>query len=110
MKKKNSKNQSGTNWERLATVTDNEIDLSDSPELGEDFFKNAVLRLPKAKKSVSLRLDPDVLDWFKGRGLGYQTRINAVLRMYVDSMTGTSGRNLRKRRTPSRKRRSASPA
>ena len=83
MKVKNLKKSSKTNWEQLATMPDDAIDFSDSPELDTDFFKNATLVLPKPKKAVSLRLDSDVLDWFKHRGSGYQTRINAVLRMYV---------------------------
>jgi uncharacterized protein (DUF4415 family) len=43
--------------------------------------------LPQAprKAAISLRLDADVLDWFKGQGPGYQTRINAVLRAYKDA-------------------------
>ncbi len=44
-------------------------------------------QLPSAtrKEAISLRLDADVLDWFKARGPGYQTRINAVLRAYKDA-------------------------
>ena len=40
---------------------------------------------PATKKMISLRLDPDVLDWFKAQGKGYQTRINNVLRSYVEA-------------------------
>ena len=83
MKVKNLKNRSNTNWERLSTMTDKEIDLSDSPELDDSFFENATLLMPEPKKSVSLRIDKDVLDWYKHQGPGYQTRINAVLRMYM---------------------------
>lgn len=69
-------------------MSDAEIDVSDIPELTEDFFKSAVVRLPENKKSVTLRLDPDVVDWFRSQGRGYQTRINAVLRMYMEAKTG----------------------
>jgi uncharacterized protein (DUF4415 family) len=41
--------------------------------------------MPKAKSLISIRLDADVLDWFKSNGVGYQTRMNAVLRMYMDT-------------------------
>jgi uncharacterized protein (DUF4415 family) len=64
-------------------MTDDEIDFSDIPELDEEFFRNAEIRLPRKKHQVSMRLDAEVLDWFKRQGQGYQTRINAVLRAYV---------------------------
>jgi uncharacterized protein (DUF4415 family) len=54
-----------------------------APELGEEWFAKAVLVYPDRKTLVSLRLDPEVLVWFKRQGKGYQTRINAVLRAYV---------------------------
>jgi len=43
------------------------------------------IRMPKPKELVSIRTDPDVLDWFRGQGKRYQTRINAVLRSYVEA-------------------------
>ena len=66
-------------------MKDRDIDFSDIPPLDNAFFANAVLRLPRRKKSLSIRLDPDVLEWFKHQGKGYQTRINAVLRMYMEA-------------------------
>ena len=87
MRGKNTKKESNTNWERLEEMSDNDIDFSDIPELNESFFKTATLRLPENKKSVSLRLDTDVLNWFKSQGHGYQTKINAVLRMYMRAKT-----------------------
>ncbi|MFC1451838.1 BrnA antitoxin family protein [Verrucomicrobiota bacterium] len=66
-------------------MPDSEIDVSEIPKLDKAFFKHAKLRMPKRKQSVSLRLDPDVLDWFKHEGRGYQTRINAILRAYVEA-------------------------
>jgi uncharacterized protein (DUF4415 family) len=96
MKVKDLKKQSGADWEHLSTMTDKEIDFSDNPELTEDFFAHATLRMPVAKKAVSLRIDPDVLEWYKTNGPGYQTRINAVLRMYMQAKSGLN------RRTPTR--------
>ncbi len=75
--------KSSTDWKRLESMTDDEIDFSDIPELDEEFFRNAEIRLPRKKHHVSMRLDAEVLDWFKRQGQGYQTRINAVLRAYV---------------------------
>ena len=59
------------------------IDYSDIPELDEAFFRNAKLVEPSAKEQVTLRIDADVLEWFKARGKGYQTRMNAVLKAFV---------------------------
>jgi len=71
--------------EKLETIPDSEIDTSDIPELDENFFKNAKLIMPEPKKAVSLRLDREVLDWFKKRGKGYQSRMNAVLKAYMEA-------------------------
>ena len=43
------------------------------------------LKMQPAKASISLRVDQDVLEWFKAQGAGYQTRINAVLKAYRDA-------------------------
>jgi uncharacterized protein (DUF4415 family) len=83
MKETNTTKESRTDWQKLATVPDDKIDTSDIPELDEDFFREAKLRMPKSKQLISLRVDSDVLDWFKRQGKGYQTKINAVLRAYV---------------------------
>ena len=72
----------------LAERPDSEIDYSDIPELTDEFFKNAkqgaMYRL--TKRQTTLRLDADILDWFKRHakdGKGYQTDINKALRAYV---------------------------
>jgi uncharacterized protein (DUF4415 family) len=73
--------------EELKLIDDSEIDLSEIPELDENFWKEAKVIRPTPKKSISLRLDQDVLDWFKGQGKGYQSLINSVLRSYVEHQT-----------------------
>ncbi|WP_422450368.1 MULTISPECIES: BrnA antitoxin family protein [unclassified Endozoicomonas] len=78
------KKTSGTDWERLNTMSDEDIDSSDIPELDDEFFQQAELHLP-VKKPVTIRLDADVLEWFKGQGQGYQTRINNLLRKYMET-------------------------
>jgi uncharacterized protein (DUF4415 family) len=75
--------------DRLRKEPDETIDYSDIPPLGEDFFRTAEWLMPAGKSEVSLRLDKDVLDFFRRTGKGYQSRINAVLRAY---MIGASGR------------------
>jgi uncharacterized protein (DUF4415 family) len=54
-------------------------------ELDEDFWRNARVVMPPGKKSVHLRVDADVLAWFRARGRGYLTRMNAVLRSYMEA-------------------------
>ena len=53
--------------------------------LGADFWKSARVVMPSGKTSVHLRLDRDVVEWFRTRGKGHLTRMNAVLRAYVDA-------------------------
>ncbi len=77
---------SNTDWKRLAEMDDKDIDTSDIPELDDAFFQNAELKVP-SKQPVTLRLDSDVLVWFKSQGQGYQTRINKLLRSYMESQT-----------------------
>ncbi len=78
-----------TDWQRVDRLTDEEItaavasDPDAAPIADEAWFASAELVLPEPKRPVTLRLDRDVLDWFKAQGPGYQTRINAVLRAYM---------------------------
>lgn len=85
MNSASTKKKSRTNWARLKAMKDAEIDFSDIPPMDRHAFARAAVRLPKPKSLVSLRLDPDVLDWFRKHGKGYQTRINGVLRLYVEA-------------------------
>ncbi|MFM9978354.1 MAG: BrnA antitoxin family protein [Sphingomonadaceae bacterium] len=84
--------QSQTDWARLAALTEADLDaaIRDDPDEGsahlELDWSQAVVGLPQPKAMVNMRLDRDVLDWFRGEGRGYQTRINAVLRSYVEAM------------------------
>lgn len=84
MKGSDMKKRSKTDWAKLRAMKDEDIDTSDIPELTDDFFKKAVL-WPGTKRQITLRLDPDVIDFFKRQGRGYQTSINAVLRKYVEA-------------------------
>ena len=69
--------------EKIEKIQDNEIDYSDISELDDSFWDNANIVYPENKKPVTLRLDTDVLEWFRSTGKGYQTRINAILKSYV---------------------------
>ncbi len=70
---------------KIDALKDAQINYSDIPEVEEDFFKNTpIVLFPRyTKNSVTLRIDHDVLEWFKEKGRGYQTRMNAVLKAYV---------------------------
>ena len=77
------KKKSCSDIERLRKMTDEEIDYSDCPAMDEEFFKHAKIVLPEKKETVTIRLDKEVLEWFRAQGKGYQTRINALLRSYM---------------------------
>ena len=81
--------ESLTDWERLDALEDEDIDLSDVPEITPEMFARAVVRrglkpAPK-KQRVTIRLDDDVLEWFRAQGEGYQIRINSLLRAYMEA-------------------------
>ena len=69
-------------------MTEEEIDAAarsdpDAQPTTEEDWAEAVVILPGPKQLVCLRIDRDILDWFRGQGRGYQTRMNAVLRAYM---------------------------
>lgn len=67
----------------IGEVKDEDIDFSDIPELGDEFWKNAKVVEPDRTEQVTLRIKRSVLDFFRASGKGYQTRINRVLETYV---------------------------
>ena len=78
-----------TNWDRIRQKTDEEIEaaMRDDPDWADLIdmdWSDAVLVIPVPKKAISIRLDEDVVDFFKRQGPGYQTRINAVLRRFME--------------------------
>ncbi len=80
---------SQTDWDLLENLSGDELDDSDIPEPTPEEFARAVLRQGlkpvEPKKQVTLRLDADVLSWFRAQGKGYQTRINSLLRAYMEA-------------------------
>ena len=83
MSKWDTKKPSETDWARLDEMTDEMIDTSESPELDDDFFGRATLRLPEPV-SVAIEVDPDVLAWFEAQG-DASKRMNAALRIYAEA-------------------------
>jgi uncharacterized protein (DUF4415 family) len=65
-------------------MSDTDIDYSDIPAWTPEMIRSAKLVMPEPKQAVSIRLDRDLLDWLKHQGRGYQTRINAILRVYAE--------------------------
>jgi uncharacterized protein (DUF4415 family) len=69
-------------------MRDEDIDFSDNPEATAEDFARAVVHLGfkplPPKEQITLRLDADLLEWFRARGAGYQTQINALLRAYMN--------------------------
>jgi uncharacterized protein (DUF4415 family) len=84
-----SEMESRTDWERVDALTDEEIEraVADDPDaqlLDAEWFQMADLIVPTSDKTrVTIRLDADIVDYFKAQGRGYQTRINDVLKAYV---------------------------
>lgn len=85
MNDNNTQKQSMTDWARVDAMTDDEIDTSDSPELGPEFFANAVLWKPKSQRTVGLILEKEVVEWFEEQGPNYKIRMSAALKEYADA-------------------------
>ncbi len=89
MNKKSTTRQSETDWERLKNMKDEDIDFTDIPRLTPEMFAKGVVRkgftpIPR-KHQITLRLDDDVLSFFREFGQGYQTKINQLLRAYMEA-------------------------
>ncbi len=86
MKKKPISKKSQTDFARLDKMKDEDIDLSDAPEITPEMFAKIIVRRglkPRTKKQITLRVDSIVLEWYKKQGRGYQTKINLLLRAYM---------------------------
>ena len=66
-------------------MKDADIDYTDIPRLDKSFLTKATVTWPPVKKQLTIRLDADVLAWLKANGKGYQTRINHILRVVMES-------------------------
>jgi uncharacterized protein (DUF4415 family) len=69
----------------VAAMPDEHIDYSDAPFLPDAVWMKAVTELPHTKQQITLRIDAEVLEFFKQTGKRYQSRMNAVLRSYVEA-------------------------
>jgi uncharacterized protein (DUF4415 family) len=67
----------------------------DAHPTDEEFWRKAKIVMPQVKETMTIRLDADVLEWFRSQGKGYQTRINAILRSYMRSQGDAGARSRR---------------
>lgn len=89
MKKKGTSKVYGTDIERLRRKKDDDIDFTDIPRTTPEMWAKGVVKkgfkTSAPKRQLTLRLDEEVVEFFKEQGAGYQTRINSLLRAYVDA-------------------------
>ena len=85
-----------TDWARVKALTDDEIERmaaedEENPATEEGDWADATIGLPPRKTRIHATVDADVVDWFKSHGPGYQTRMNAVLRRYMEAQSKKGG-------------------
>jgi uncharacterized protein (DUF4415 family) len=92
MKRKTTSRASQTDWKRVSALKDRDIVIDrDAPLVTPEMFARGVLRkglkpvLKSRKPLFSFRIDADVLEWFRAQGPGYQSRMNALLRAYMEA-------------------------
>ena len=89
MRKKPTSKKSGSDFGRLSKMRNDEIDTSEIPEIAPEQFARAIVRRGlkpvAAKAQLTIRIDREVLEWFRRQGRGYQTRINTLLRAYMEA-------------------------
>lgn len=80
---------SRTNWQKLDAMREADLEASiaaDPDDVHETLdWTQAVKGIPERKQAIKLRIDAGIISWFKATGKGYQTRMNNVLRAYVES-------------------------
>lgn len=89
MKKKTTSRKSETDWKRIDAMKDEDIDFTDTPEVPPEMFARGIIRRGlkpvRRKDQLTLRVDSDVVAWYRKQGSGYQTKINALLRAYMEA-------------------------
>ena len=86
-----------TDWKRLRSMSDAEIDCSDIPDISSFNWTDADIVLPEAKTRMTIRIDTDVYQFFKISGPKYQSRMNAVLKSYMESQLANATKVLKKK-------------
>jgi uncharacterized protein (DUF4415 family) len=88
--------KSQTDSARVDAMRDEDIDLSDIPEVTPEMWARAVVKrggvtTKPTKPQITIRIDADVLEWFRARGRGYQTEMSALLRAYMEEHAKRAG-------------------
>ena len=78
-------NTSKTNWEKLDSLTEEEIDTSDIPPLTEEFFSKSRWWKPVEQLNVLVQIEPKTLAWFQAQGEDYEKKMAAALQIYADA-------------------------
>lgn len=90
LKEKRARGDDRSDLTRVRAMSDADVERAAASDPDDDVseidWSRVTVTLPRAKQGVFLRLDPDVLAFFRAGGAGYQTRINAVLKAYVEAM------------------------
>ena len=84
------KGEDRTDWDLLRRQREAGVEPESDPDEGEFDESQARVVEPRHKHAISVRLDPDILEFFKADGPGYQTRMNAALRLYMNSHRGSA--------------------
>lgn len=85
LKKLHSQGASQTNWDKVDSISDKELDkiIKSEENIDDSIPKDWFVGMPQKKERISINLDEDVLKWFRNKGSGYQTYINNILRSYI---------------------------
>ncbi len=96
LRAKIARGEDRSDWARVDAMTEEELEAAiasdpDWKDVPRDWYKDAIPVMPGPKTALSLRLDPDVVEFFRAQGKGYQTRMNAVLRAYMRAASRARG-------------------
>lgn len=97
LRERAQRGESRTNLARIKAMTEEELEQAiasdpDWADIPENWFEQAEAVMPKPKVPVSIRLDADLIEYFRGTGRGWQTRVNAILRAYKEAKGVSAGR------------------
>jgi uncharacterized protein (DUF4415 family) len=79
-----SKKSIKSDLKRIDAMTDENIDYSDIPPLGDEFFTQKTVSFSPSKQQLTIQLDQDILEWLKAQGKGYESQINHILREVME--------------------------
>ena len=94
MNESDMNNSSETDWEIIDAMTDETIDRSELPPLGDAFFDRATWRVLQEDVAFTVKMEPNLLSWFQALGSDYEQRMVAALRIYAEAHTGSVNRTV----------------